>query len=52
MGDGGTANVAAPKVIDAGTRFTTISGGSSHTCGLTAAKTIKCWGSASASGEF
>ncbi len=46
LGNGLTAeaNVGLPTVIDSGTAYSEISVGDQHTCGVTSAGVMKCWG--------
>jgi alpha-tubulin suppressor-like RCC1 family protein len=49
LGNGSSLSMAFPTVIDAGSSYTQISAGGitdfiSHTCGITEAGTLKCWG--------
>ncbi|HEX6630569.1 MAG TPA: hypothetical protein VF048_05740 [Gemmatimonadaceae bacterium] len=46
VGDGSTTTRATPVAVSSGsTRFTALAAGGVHTCGLTAAGAVLCWGS-------
>lgn len=45
LGDGTTLDKSAPVIIDSGTSYSSVSAGrGSHSCGITAAGVLKCWG--------
>ena len=45
IGDGSNVNRLAPVVVNSGTSYSQISGGSSHSCGIvTTTGVLKCWG--------
>jgi alpha-tubulin suppressor-like RCC1 family protein len=52
LGDGGSASSNVPKlVVDEGTRYQAVTAGGYHSCGLTTAGAVKCWG-ANARGQL
>jgi alpha-tubulin suppressor-like RCC1 family protein len=45
VGDGTlSATLTTPTVVDSGVSYTAVSAGTSHTCGITTAGALKCWG--------
>lgn len=44
VGNNSTVNVAAPVIIDAGTKYKFVINGHTGTCGITMANKAKCWG--------
>ena len=45
LGNGTTAESAIPVSVDAGVVYSQITVGYNHTCGITSAGAVKCWGS-------
>lgn len=43
-GDGGGATQNSPVVADTGTTYKRVAAGRNHTCGITSANAVKCWG--------
>ena len=45
LGDGTTTQRLSPVVINSGTSYRAVSAGDTHTCGITTAGALQCWGS-------
>jgi alpha-tubulin suppressor-like RCC1 family protein len=45
VGNNTLNDVSTPVVIDSGVNYSSVSAGQSHTCGITTAGVLKCWGS-------
>lgn len=53
LGDGTFATRLTPSVVESGSsRFSQIEGGNKHSCAVTTAGTVQCWGNATGIGEL
>ncbi len=44
LGINSTTTSLIPTVVDAGVAYSAVTGGANHTCGITTANILKCWG--------